>query len=1190
VLQDAEGFLWFGTNDGACRYDGADFETLRSEGADASEWINRIVADSTGALWFAAGGNGVFVRRDGAFETIAQTDGAADGVITLMVDREGAIWAGSRGLLRLGPAGFERVAIRAGSIDDSVFTLFEDHFGRLWVATDRTLYVLARRGSELEVIARRDDVWVSAIASADSSSLWIGSTAGLERVSVSEGVPDLSPSAAARPIPALDGEWVRALLVDARGSLWAGTQGRGVFRLDRAGDVARYTTDAGLASNDVLDILEDREGSLWFATTEGVGRLADEQIMTWTTRDGLPHNTVMFVTEDRGGGIWMGTIQGVVRVDVAAGGSAMAGLGSSPGSTSPDDFGLGRTFMLHALRDRAGEVWIGHDRGLSRAVRRGGAWTLHTYGAESGWVDAPSARNRARTIFEDREGLHWIGCDWGVSLLSNDHFVNFSFPALTESLVVAMQQDDVGDLWLGFTSDGIVRCAVATDSAGVTTLTERERFNVASGHLRDDRVRAAGKDGEGRLWFGCRTGGAARFTVVDGAVTDVTHFDVHSGLANDYVRSFLLARDGDFWIGTDEGAQVLSTDVEGRTSFHRIDADPGLAGAGVQHVYEARGRMWFATTVGVSSYRESPSPLAPSPPPVKITTFRVFGVPDADALAASHAELASSQHSVAFSFVGLTYRDEKATRYRYMLTGADTGWRLTTNRSVDFAHLPPGRYVFRVAASRADGIWSEQPAEFSFHIAAPFWRRPWFVALVGTTMVALAFAAHRYRLQRALELERVRASIASDLHDDVGSTLSSISILSDLARRSSPASPAADLLSRIETNARTMLDAMDDIVWSIRPENDSYDAVAQRMHAFGAEIGGDSGISFRMERTGSAPRFPMAARHDLYLVFKELVTNAVRHARCHEIVVRLSASERVIELTVRDDGVGLPPGAADGSLRDGDGLGNVRRRVERLGGTVSFETVSSGTVSSGTVSSGTVSSSSADKGTESIGDGPGSAAKIGGTPMIRVAIFEDNGPLRDALTRLVDEERDLTCVGAFASCDRAEDDVAAAKPNVVLMDIGLPGISGIEGVRRIRARFPEVEVLMLTVQAHEQAIFESICAGACGYLLKKATPGALLRAIREAAGGGAPLSPEIARRVFAMLQGRRLAPAPDCRLSPRERDVLAGLVEGHPYKRIAVDLGISIDTVRTHIKAIYEKLHVHSRSEAVARAIREGWF
>lgn len=208
--------------------------------------------------------------------------------------------------------------------------------------------------------------------------------------------------------------------------------------------------------------------------------------------------------------------------------------------------------------------------------------------------------------------------------------------------------------------------------------------------------------------------------------------------------------------------------------------------------------------------------------------------------------------------------------------------------------------------------------------------------------------------------------------------------------------------------------------------------------------------------------------------------------------------------------------------------------------------------------------------------------------MIHVAVFEDNGPLRDALSRLLEDEPGLSCVGVFPSCERVEEDVAATNPHVVLMDIGLPGVSGIEGVRRIKARFPQVEVLMLTVQEHERAIFESICAGACGYFLKKETPATLVQGIRDARAGGAPMSPEIARRVLSMLQVRRPAPDPSCRLSPREKDVLTGLVEGHPYKRIAADIGISIDTVRTHIKHIYEKLHVHSRSEAVVRAIRQG--
>jgi DNA-binding NarL/FixJ family response regulator len=211
------------------------------------------------------------------------------------------------------------------------------------------------------------------------------------------------------------------------------------------------------------------------------------------------------------------------------------------------------------------------------------------------------------------------------------------------------------------------------------------------------------------------------------------------------------------------------------------------------------------------------------------------------------------------------------------------------------------------------------------------------------------------------------------------------------------------------------------------------------------------------------------------------------------------------------------------------------------------------------------------------------------TGKARVAIVEDQRPLRDGLKALVGGTGDFEVTGAFGSMEEALPKLEADPPEVVLADIGLPGMSGIEGVRRLKALRPAIQILMLTVYTDNEHVFEAICAGACGYLLKDTPPAKLLDALREVQAGGAPMSPEIARKVVEMFQ--RVAPPPPAaphRLSPREVEVLKLLAEGHVYKTAAAQLDLSLDTIRFHIRNIYEKLHVHSKSEAVLAALRTG--
>jgi DNA-binding NarL/FixJ family response regulator len=204
---------------------------------------------------------------------------------------------------------------------------------------------------------------------------------------------------------------------------------------------------------------------------------------------------------------------------------------------------------------------------------------------------------------------------------------------------------------------------------------------------------------------------------------------------------------------------------------------------------------------------------------------------------------------------------------------------------------------------------------------------------------------------------------------------------------------------------------------------------------------------------------------------------------------------------------------------------------------------------------------------------------------IRVAVVEDDRGTREGLALLIGGTPGFRCVGAFRSVEEALRGLPEAA-DVLLLDIQLPGVSGSEGVRALRERHPRMQVLMLTVFDDQDRVFESICNGACGYLLKRTPPARLMEAIREAREGGAPLSPEIARKVIGVLQSMGSPEKLDERLTPQETRLVRALAEGASYEQTADRLGVSLNTVRTYVRSVYEKLHVHSKSAAVSKAIR----
>lgn len=207
--------------------------------------------------------------------------------------------------------------------------------------------------------------------------------------------------------------------------------------------------------------------------------------------------------------------------------------------------------------------------------------------------------------------------------------------------------------------------------------------------------------------------------------------------------------------------------------------------------------------------------------------------------------------------------------------------------------------------------------------------------------------------------------------------------------------------------------------------------------------------------------------------------------------------------------------------------------------------------------------------------------------IIKTAIIEDMRDIRDGLATLINFTDGFTCTGSYRSVEEALQRIKGDVPDVVLSDIGLPGMSGIEGVRILKEKYPEMVIMMLTIYEDDERIFDALCAGASGYLLKRTSPAKLLENIREAVTGGAPMSPEVAAKVVKLFRDVRPPERPEYDLTPHEIRLLKLLIDGYNYTTAAKKLGVSYNTVKFHIRHIFEKLQVHSKSDAVVIALRE---
>jgi len=516
----------------------------------------------------------------------------------------------------------------------------------------------------------------------------------------------------------------------------------------------------------------------------------------------------------------------------------------------------------------------------------------------------------------------------------------FQFPARipgerADDLVSAFAEDRQGNIWMGLYKGGLYRYNGR----------RFQSFEQSDGVPRGS-VLALLADERG-LWVGSSSGGLGRVPNTGDQHPRIEVYDAARGMASNTIESLVEDLQGRIYAGTGKGADRLDPKTGHIRHFSSANGLPH--GQFMSAVRDRSGSLWFGTTQGLSkliSTADRPSVV----PRVFITDLQIAGAPypisQLGEVRVSALELKPSQNQLRVEFVGLDYEPGEIVRYSYKLEGADSGWSPPRNQqTVNYAALAAGEYRFLVKAVTSEGVESAAPAEIDFMVLPLVWKRWWFESLALGLGVALVFAAHRYRVTQMVNLERMRTTIATDLHDDIGASLSQIAILSEVARVGSsvPGLPG-EPLERIASLARELVDSLGDIVWSIRSEPHGMDSLIRRMREFALDLLASQGIGFelRTPQVGEDVQLSLQARRQLFLIFKECIHNVARHSHCTTVVAELKVLDRELVLTVEDNGRGLNSGERPPGWNGGTGIPSMRRRAESLGGSVQVTSVPGG--------------------------------------------------------------------------------------------------------------------------------------------------------------------------------------------------------------------------------------------------------
>jgi signal transduction histidine kinase/ligand-binding sensor domain-containing protein len=951
VWQDPKGFLWLGTDNGLQRYDGRKIVSFYDHGVSnflPSLPVQQILDDENGRMWVRMG------RRVGVFNPSS------------MDFREAAI------------TGIDEAANNAD------FHLWKDYYGRIYLLIVRYGVLVynasANRFEKGKLPFSMPDNWkpVQLFQDKQTSDTWIATDSGLVVYNVKEGswFTHSKPSPQYPVLTKLSQlRNVNSVHIDSKRRCWVGwwdyTSTSGGQRLlcydGTSNQVTRDSTGFYFSSRyykEILHMQELRNGALW---VHGLNLLVkydsvQQRLMNFEyppeADHGIRFNYVYQILEDNENMLWFATDNGLYSTsqDESCSMRLMLSKQKSPANIT----------SLQEMSDK--DIWIGTwGRGVISMTD-----TNLTKPFYRNMPAGPEYRLVWDLLYQEDHNRLWAGCQSGRVMLFDTKKKQSLFlkpDACNGRTIRDMALDRNGNVWLGTQGGQLVRWKAGS------TLENSSFEKVADLGTVIFRLYT---DSGGRLWVGTHGKGlyvfdvksskqVGHYNVPENGVTDIVQLNdsimalgggqlnllnfvtgkvstltIRDGLPGNNITSLQTDMFGQLWISTKNGLCKYNPRLK---IFTRYDQRDGLITTTSHetllgtNIRKKNGELVFAGNQHAVFFNPACFISKSAPQDVRITDFKLFNqfLPPDSILRLDKIRLRAEENSITFAFASLSFRQRDKLIYYYMLEGADKTWQRADWRLIAIYNLlPPGNYTFKVRCENEEGISSPNITTLELFIKPPFWRTWWFMTLAVIALGVIAYFIHRLRVNRLMAVERVRRRVARDLHDDMGSTLSTINILSEMAKMkiTSDTNSTREYIEKISDNSTRMMEAMDDIVWSINPMNDNMQKITARMREFAASVLEPKGIEYTF-RIGDHVKdlvLDMEARRDFFLIFKEAVNNLAKYSQANNAVIELYAANGKLNMHIQDNGIGFESETAD----NGNGLTNMKKRSEMMKGDLSI--------------------------------------------------------------------------------------------------------------------------------------------------------------------------------------------------------------------------------------------------------------
>ena len=974
IVQDSKGFIWVATQDGLNRFDGYEFKIYKNNPNDSNtiseNWINvlhldknenlwlgteygglnkidlntgvvaRFISDSTnlnslshntirdikedneGNLWIGTWGGGISIydRTTNEFtfyknDPKNSTSLSNNFIRAICITQDGTIWIGTGdGLNKFNKSNssFERFyhdeKNNNSLTENFIVSIYEDKNQKLWIRTRKGMNYLDPKVGKIIRLVKDPynpnsfpaNIVLDTYQDSDST-FWIATYLnGIVKFKFTEDIQNIEYKIFSNEDTnpkSISGNYVRKIFQDRGGIMWAGTWGAGLNKFNPKPPKFQHIRadkkqKISLSYPYVRSFMVDKDSNLWIGTH---GKGIDIFNKTFTSKEnqnlvkidlsGLSENTVFSMYED-GNIVWIATDDGLYKYNV------------SEKQTSKIFFDE-RIYSAvnRKMRIKQIEPFKNH---LLLATQSGVAFY-----------------HPAENTFQ------YLNDIWKTQTNILSKSVNYMMIDVHDNLWVATAYDGLYQVDFENTNDEIIPIDIKIYKSGKGT-----------NNISDNKINHICIAKSGIVWIGTNQG----LNRLDPETGEITFYLEEDGLANNLIYGIVEDDHGNLWISTNNGLSKSFIE-NGKRVFKNYTKRDGLQSNEFNQAscYKASdGTIYFGGINGFNYFKPEEVIDNPNLPQVEITRIKVVDKElDPRKLKNNTLEVSYFQNILSFTFAALEFTDPVRNQYKYLLEGFHDEWIDAGNfRYATFTNLDPGDYKLKVIASNNDGIWNNEPAVLNIIVNPPFYRTYWFYALVASIILFVVYRFYYLKIQRKLEMDKLRLKIASDLHDEVGSSLSQIAINASMINYESDINKIKKKGEIIQTKSGAMINVMNDVIWSIDSRNDKLESLIDRIKSTAMDLASSKEIKvdFQIKMFNPQKILKVNLRQNVFLIVKEGINNAVKYSDADLITIKISESNDKLNISIVDNGSGLP----DKIESKGSGLKNMKHRAELINGKIDF--------------------------------------------------------------------------------------------------------------------------------------------------------------------------------------------------------------------------------------------------------------